>query len=192
MTRDISTEIRTAIASDHVQAFFAVDLLFDDPNKLYFWSGLGAQTIDGIEYTGAGDLLGVSEIQESSDLAAYGATLTLSGIPSNLITLAKSEPYHGRKCLVKFGMVGVGAGGSLDYSAPSSFFTAFSGKMDQMEFNIGPSTSTISLNVESNMIDLRKPRLRRYTDENQQSRHSGDVFFEFVTRLQNESLEWAG
>lgn len=192
MTRDISAEIRTAIASDHVQAFFAVDLLFDDPNKLYFWSGLGTQAINGTTYTGAGDLLGISEIQESSDLAAYGATLTLSGIPSNLITLAKSEPYHGRKCLVKFGMVGSDVTGSIDYSAPSSFFTAFSGKMDQMEFQIGPETSTISLNVESNMIDLRKPRIRRYSDENQQSRHSGDVFFEFVTRLQNESLEWAG
>lgn len=214
--RSLNANISSAINSAALMPFFAVDLLFDSPNQIYLWSGAGDLTIDGQVYTGGGELLQISEIRESSDIAAYGATLTLSGIPSTLIALAKDEPYQGRKALLKFGVIvpasndflllesgdflllesgdkillenGGGAGGVLT----PFFTTVFSGEMDQMNFTIGPETSSISLEVESRLVDLRNPRLRRYSHADQQAKYSGDKFFEFTARLQNERLEWGG
>jgi hypothetical protein len=181
MSRDLDANIVTAIGEKVVQPFFSVDLLFDSPNDLYFWSGFGDLSLDGNTYTGAGELLSVSEMRESSDIAAYGASLSLSGIPNELLSLALSEPYQGRKAIVKFGVV---------YGGSTYASVVFTGEMDQMNIQMGPNTSTISLAVESRLVDLDRPRIRRYTDADQKSRYPGDEAFEFVTRLQDERLEW--
>ncbi len=181
MSRDIASAISNALDDQTISVFWACDLLFDSPNALHFWSGIGDLSLDGETYTGAGDLLGISELRESSDIAAYGATLTLSGIPSSIISVALAEPYQGRKAVVKFG---------VDVGGTKTAFTVFTGEMDQMSISFGADTATISLDVESRMIDLNRPRIRRYTDADQQSRYVGDLAFEFVPRLQSESLEW--
>jgi len=85
------------------------------------------------------------------------------------------------------------AGGGIlleDGSITHTSFTVFTGEMDQMNISYGPETVTISLEVESRLVDLERPRIRRYTDADQRSRYPGDEAFSFVTRLQNESLEW--
>lgn len=183
MSRDLAAVISTALQGSEINVFWACDLLFDSPNDIYLWNGIGDLLLDGKTYTGVGDLLGVSEIKESSDIAAYGAQLSLSGIPSDTISTALNEPYQGRHAIVKFGVI---SGGT------HTAFTVFSGEMDQMTINYGPETVTISLDVESRLVDLERARVRRYTDADQQLRYNGDLAFEFVTRLQEESLQWAG
>jgi len=211
MSRGISSEITHAAEQTRIYPFFAVQLLFDSPNELYFWTGTGDLVYDGVTYTGTGNLMQISEVQESTDIAARGATLTLSGIPSALINLAVSEDYQGRTCNIKFGLIGEGlssgsylkvsdteyleldgAGTLLDvsYEGVANMFDLFTGFMDQMQIDEGPETSTISLSVENKMIDLERPRLRRYTDNDQQARFPGDLAFEFVTRLQTETFDW--
>lgn len=192
MVRTLPTEISNALDNSVVEVFFAVDLLFDSPNEMYLWSGIGEFVDGGITYTGAGNLLQLSDIRESSDIGAYGATLTCSGIPSDLLSLALSEPYQGRVCNVKVGIRAITGISKISSTPPTTLFTAFSGYMDQMNIEEGPETSVISLDVESKLVDLSRPRIRRYTDQSQQSRYSGDLAFEFVTRIQNESLEWGG
>lgn len=181
MSRNLPSAIATALDDDVVYAFWACDLLFDRPNDLYFWSGLGNLSLDGNTYTGAGDLMGISEIRESSDIAAYGATLTLSGIPTNYIGLALAEPYQGRRATVKFGVIVNGV---------KTAVPVFTGEMDQMNITMTPDSITIELDVESRLIDLQRARIRRYTDADQRQRFPNDAAFEFVTRLQNEKLEW--
>jgi len=58
--------------------------------------------------------------------------------------------------------------------------------------DLGRALATIELKIESKMVDLRKPRIRRYTHADQQSRFPTDKIFEFVDRIQTESLEWKG
>lgn len=181
MSRDLPSAIASAIGADTINVFWLCDLEFDAPNDLHFWSGIGDLSLDGTTYTGAGNLLNLSEMRESSDIAAYGAVLTLSGIPSNEIELAQSEPYQGRRAVIKFG---------VDSGGTKTAFTVFTGEMDQMSIRLGPETATITLDVESRLVDLNRPRVRRYTDADHRSRYPGDLAFEFVTRLQGEALEW--
>lgn len=212
MTRGLPSLIVNALEDQAVKPFFAIQLFFDNPNELYLWTGVGELVLDGITYTGAGDMMQVSEVQETTDISAKGASLTLSGIPSDILDLVYAEDYQGRTAKILFGLTGEGiesgsflalngagdllliddSGGFLDISSPgvSELFELFVGTMDQITIDEGPDTSTISLTIESKLIDLERPRIRRYTDANQQSRFSGDLAFEFVTRLQGESLEW--
>lgn len=181
MSRDLPAAVTAAADSSTFQVFWACELLFDSPNELRFWNGYGDLDVDGDTYTGAGNLLDISEIRESSDIAAYGATITLSGIPSSLISLALEEPYQARKAAVRFGIIS----GATVYSS-----VVFTGEMDQMNISFGPDTATISLDVESRLVDLNRARIRRYTDADHQSRYDGDKAFEFVTALQDQRLEW--
>lgn len=209
--RNIPAEVIDAATKPVVRPFFAVDLELDDPNQLYFWSGIGDLTIGSVTYTGAGELLNVSDIRESGDISAQGATLSLSGIPSNLLTLALDEDYQNRICRIKFGLIDfdlisegyllleegsyllLDADGSrldLRQTQPASFFELFTGRLDQMNISDSGETATISVSVESKLIDLERARNRRYTDKAQQDRFAGDVAFEFVNRLQDEDLQY--
>ena len=72
MSRELVSVLSDALDDAQISVFWACDLLFDSPNQLYFWNGIGDLSLDGNVYTGAGELIAVSEMQESSDIAAYG------------------------------------------------------------------------------------------------------------------------
>jgi hypothetical protein len=66
----------------------------------------------------------------------------------------------------------------------------FSGLMDKMTIQDSGDSSVIELTVESKLLRLNKASNWRYTQENHQSRHSGDTFFSYVTDLQNKDIIW--
>ena len=187
MTRTIAASIISKLSNDTVYPFYAVDLNFDS-TPIYAWTGLGEITLNSNTYTGTGQLLQISEVQETQDIAARGMTLTLSGIPSGLLGLALTEPYQGRTCKVYLGFM---TSWENPDSSPDTM-EIFSGYMDQMTIDEGPETSTIGLSVESRLIDLERPRNRRYTSQNQKIRFANDPSFDFVESMQDQKLRWGG
>jgi len=104
MSRDLDADFISALDQPEIFPFFAAQLNFDT-SQLRLWTGLKDLTIDGLAYTGAGNFLQFSQMEETSEIAARGATITLSGIPSDHISLAISEPYQGRLCRIYFGVL---------------------------------------------------------------------------------------
>jgi hypothetical protein len=51
-------------------------------------------------------------------------------------------------------------------------------------------TATVSLQVENVLIDLERPRTRKYTDEEQRKRFPGDASLENVAALQDRQIAW--
>ncbi len=207
MTRTLPATMATGVEAVSIDVFFAIELFFDT-TTLRFWSGLGEATIQGETYVGSGNMIQISSVDESMDISAKGATLTLSGLPSNLLSLALSEPYQGRKCKIFFGLkdnasqflqaengdflqTESGAYFDLTVGEPEAVMTEiFTGFMDQMNIEEAADTSTIALYVESRLIDLQKARERRYTSESQKSRFPNDRGFEFVEDLQRKRFQW--
>jgi hypothetical protein len=179
VSRDIATAIANALDDEVIEPFFAVDLLFDS-GALRFWTGFGDKIINGFTYVGAGTFLSISSIEETAEIAAAGATLTLSGIPSELLSLALSEPYQNRICRIYFGIVG----------SENDMAEIFTGTMDRMDIDEGAETSVIQLAVENRLLDLERERIRRYTNNDQQSRFPGDRGLEFVESIQDRDLFW--
>lgn len=179
MSRDIATVLENALGDEVLDVFYAVDLEFDS-GTLRLWTGYGDKTINGNVYTGTGALMQVSEVQETAELAAAGATLTLAGLPSEILSLALNEPYQNRRARIYFGLAG-----SVDDMAE-----VFTATMDSMDIEEGAETSSIQLTLENRLLDLERARIRRYTNNDQQSRFPGDRGLEFVDDLQDREIFW--
>lgn len=178
MSRLIPSNLLTALTQDVVQPYFAVELLFDTA-PLRLWTGYGDRTINSLTFTGSGDLMGITGLDEVNDLSAKNATLTLTGIPSTLLSLALQEPYQRRKCNIYLGEQSV-----------SDVVQVFSGMMNTMKIVDEAETSTIEMIVDSKMVELERASNWRYTDENHKSRYAGDTFFSYVQSIQDVQIAW--
>ena len=178
MSRTVPADLLTALSQSEVHPFYAVEMDFDTA-PLRFWTGYGDKTIFTNTYTGTGSLLSISGLEEANDLSAKGVTLQLSGVPTEIVSLALQEPYQRRDCKIYFG--------TTDTSAP---IEVFSGLMDKMTIEDSGDSSVIQLTVESKLLRLNKASNWRYTQESHKSRHSGDTFFSYVTDLQNKDIIW--
>jgi len=205
MSRDLSATTIEAINEDTVRPFFAVELMFDGDNVLRMWTGQGTLVLtDGTEWAGAGTLLNISTVEETSELAVKGATITLTGIPSEVISLALSQPYQGRVCNIYIGTFTTGNilqensdyillqdGSRIEVQSTSKGFNSiFSGYMDQMNIAESADTSTIELSVENKLIDLERARVARFTSGYQKSIYPDDLGLDFVEDLQDRNISW--
>lgn len=176
MSRTIPSTLLTALTSGSADLYLALDLDFDTaPVRL--WTGIGDRTIDGNTYTGAGDLLKISMVTESSDLSARGLEVILNGANTSLISYALTENYQYRRCTLYLGEMGV-----------TDVAEIFSGLVNTVEPEDHGDTATITLRAESKLLMLSRPRPRRYTDEDQQAEYPGDTFFAWVSEIQDIRL----
>lgn len=205
MSRDLSSNTIENISQDVVYPFFATELRFDGDNVLRLWTGQGTLVLeDGTNWIGTGNLLDISAIEETSELAVKGATLTLSGVPSEVLSLALSEPYQGRVCNIYFGTLSKGSllqesssyillqdGSRINLeTGEKGFNEIFSGYMDQMNIEESGETSTIQLLVENKLVDLERARVARFTSGYQKSIYAGDLGLDFVEDLQDKQIPW--
>jgi len=205
MSRDLDPSTIKAISQDVVRPFFAVELKFDGDETLRMWTGQGTLVLDnGTQWIGAGNLLDISSIEETAEMAVRGATITLSGVPSEVLSLALSEPYQGRVCNIYFGTFSSGSllketgnyillqdGSRINVeTGEKGFNQLFSGYMDQMNIDDSAETSAIELKVENRLIDLERARVARYTKYYQKSVYPDDDGLNFVEDLQNRKVPW--
>ena len=194
MSRIVPAALVTALGNAQIEPFFAIEMMFDtrtitfngesiDVGPLRLWSGMYDKTISvqgsNQTFTGSGGLLTIGGLEETGDLSAKSVQLTLSGVPSNIISLALQEPYQRRVCRIYFGVESV-----------SDVVEIFTGKMNTMRLLDSEDTATIELTVESKLVELERSANWRYTDENHKSRNSGDTFFTFVQGIQDAQIPW--
>jgi hypothetical protein len=204
MSRDLSNITIESISEDVVYPFFATELRFVD-NIIRMWTGQGTLVLeDGTEWIGLGQLLSISSIEETSEMAVKGATITLSGIPSELLSLALSTPYQGRVAKIYFGTflrdsllqetgnyILLEGGGRINLESMSKGFNElFSGYMDQMNIEESGETSSIELAVENKLIDLERARVARFTSGYQKSIYPDDDGLNFIEDLQDKKIPW--
>jgi len=204
MSRDLSSAVLDVLEDDVVYPFFAIELLFDGDEVLRMWTGLGTLVYQGSSWFGTGNLLQIDVIEETSEIAAKGATVTLSGIPPEVLSLAISEPYQGRQAKIYFGSFSRGI--LLQENAAYILFEdgsrilledrktdlteIFAGYMDQMNIEEAENSSTVQLTIENKLIDLERPRTARFTNAYQKYLYPNDKGLEFVEDLQTKELFW--
>lgn len=180
MARDLHADYTTAVTSAELAPILLFKAEFDS-GDLNLWTGVGDIVWNSDTYTGAGNLLEVTAVEETQDLKANGVQFTLSGISASIIATALTEDYQGRDVSIWFGLLESGA-------VKADPFLLFKGRMDVMTIDESADTATIMLTAESVLIDLERPNERRYTDEDQQTEYAGDLGFEFVASLQEKEI----
>jgi len=225
MSRNLE-QVQNIVELDEIFPFFAIEIYFKEGEltfgdetisggPLYFWTGLGEITIGGITYTGAGQFLQISEVTDTADLRAAGATVTMSGLPVEIISLALQQPYQGRLCKIKFGMMNANRNNTVDEEGtiivledrsaldnsegdPAILIPLFTGYMDQMNISENPDSATVVLSLENKLIDLEVQKAERYTSEFQKKKYrklypnatDTDKAFDYLNDLVNKPLDW--
>lgn len=183
MTRDLTAGMQAEVVKAALTPILLFEGLFDS-GALRFWTGLGVLNWGGYEWTGSGNLVQISDLAESQELKAVGATVTLSGIPSELISVALAEDYQGRQCNCYIG--------ALDDAGRiiADPYLLFGGIADVMEISDSGETASIAVNIESRLIDLERAREHRYEHEDQQTIYDGDLGLEYVSSIQDVPIVW--
>lgn len=134
-------------------------------------------------YLGVGNLGSISAVPEGAELQSYAVQLTLSGIPAALISLALADQYQGREARLYLALL------DEQHSVSGTPLLIFRGQMDTLDIELG-QTATLTLTVQSRLADWERPRLRRYTNEDQQTDYPDDKGFEFVAQMAEKTIYW--
>lgn len=203
MSRELAPLVLGELSRAVLEPFFTVELDFDS-GPLYMWTGYGNLIIGDKTYIGAGQLLNISSVSETTEMEAKGATITVSGIPSSFLSVALQEPYQGRECRIFFAVT---VGEELQLESGDFILTeagdiiltedsgvqlteVFSGELDQMNIEESAETAVVSVTAENVLVKLERPVVRRFSDQDQKSRFPNDKGLEFVAGLQDKEILW--
>lgn len=183
MARSLSAGMITEVTAKSLSPILLMKAEFDS-GDLNLWTGIGSLTYNGDTYVGAGNLIGVSAVKESIGVEAHGVNFSLSGLPTSLISLALTEDYQGRAASCWF--AALDSAGAL----VSSPYLLFKGRMDVLEILEGGETATLTMRCENLLIDFRRQKTRRYSDDDQKEAYSTDRGLEFVDQMQDREIIW--
>ena len=177
MVRSLTAGMVTEVTAAKLAPILLIKMEFDS-GDLNLWTGIGDLVFSGDTYTGAGDLLAFSPIEETDELKAVGLTGTLSGIPSSIISIALAEDYMGRAVTVWLGALTGDPPALVADPEP-----IFAGLIDTMPIQDAGETATIQIQAENRLARLEESRARRYTPEDQAIDYPGDKGLDFVVAL---------
>lgn len=180
--RDLTSAMQTEVGKTEVAPFLMFEGEFIN-GKVRIWSGYGALIWNGFEWSGTGTLIQISSVTETNETSANGITVTLSGIPSELISLALAEVKQGASGKVYLGLLE----GQNVINDP---ILLFSGKLDVPTISDDGETAVITISYESRLIDLERPRVNRYTPEDQKRLFPGDLGLDYVPSIQDKKITW--
>jgi hypothetical protein len=124
----------------------------------------------------------MGEIKEGITVRADGTKLQLSGVDSTLLGDAENDIQVGAPAVILLAMM---SGATVVDTC-----TLFSGIVSNSQMALGPGAGTITLELESKMINGSRASNRRYTSTDQNTYYPGDTFF-FNVEIQNDlALIW--
>ena len=180
----IDSSIVGKLEGDHVFVFWAVKAEFDTADvRLHTWKD--ELTINSETYEGAGTLLSIGDISDSSELKSDGVTVAISGMDTTVLGYALTENYQNRPITIFMGYLDGGG------TKVSGVMTAFKGRMQAITITDDPQgASTVVVESENRLVDLRRPSNLRYTKESQKFIDSTDTAFNRVQQVQKQEIYW--
>lgn len=181
-TRDATAALITASKQPELRSVYFFRAEFDSGTGA-FHTRLGDIIFEGVTYKGIGSLGSISAIEESSEIQANNVRVTLSGIDGTNITIALTEKYQNKPCLIHYGLL------DDNYALVVSPVLIFKGALDTMDISVG-DVATVSVLCQNRFADWQKAKPRYYTDTEQKKLFPGDRGFELMQESQERKILW--
>ncbi len=184
MARTVDAALLAALQAKTVGLAFLFEGFFAG-NTVRFWSGIGVLLWNGVNWYGAGELIALGPAQETAEMKAVGVSITLSGIPPDLLGMVFLELRQGQRVNVYIA--------ALDTQTQVMIGTPciyFSGRVDVAQIDDAADTASITLQVENRFVDFEKQRSLFYTPATQALFYPGDTGFAQVAALQDQKIFW--
>jgi hypothetical protein len=182
MSRALDPSMAAALATGKISPFFMAQLSFKTQMQ-WVWTGTGTLVWNSQAFVGVGSVAKIGTIQEGTDVHAYGTTVTLSGIDPVLLGECMTDMEPGAQATLWMGLL---ANGNIIGSP----YQLFKGTMDQPTVSVGVDTISITLALETKMLDLSRASNRRYTSADQRHYHPTDSAFGWVESLNDQADVW--
>lgn len=192
-TRQLTDKFKERLAESYQSGiFFSLKATFDS-DTIRMWSGyedisLPTGSSNANEtYLGSGNLIRMSEINETREIQSDGINIQLSYITPEIMTIATTENYQNRPIEIRMGFLD---GKNKDSVAGTMII--FKGRVTNITINDDPTNPTIEVQAENRMVDLTRPSNFRYTNESQKflSGNTNDTFMRFVKSIQDKEILW--
>jgi len=147
-------------------------------------NNIGTYTWGGEDWVGVGSLGSVSQLEEGADVSPYGITINVSALDADVSGAALNEDYFMRPVEIYIGAL------SSDDELLNTPLQMWAGHMDVMDLTAGAENDQISIKCESELAAFDKSSNLKYTTQSQQDFYPGDVFFDFLPKIEGAKIRW--
>lgn len=183
MGRDLTESYQNEIEGLSLNPAIFVQFQFLDGN-LNLWSGYTDIIFNSEIFVGSGNVLAVDRIEETQEFKANSVSFSLNGLNSALIASSLTANYQGRTAIMWFAVM------DNNRNIIATPYQLFKGRMDIISFSDNGDTADFNIKCESNIIDIRKVRERRYTPEDQKIDYPDDAGLDFIPKIQDIEIAW--
>jgi len=142
---------------------------------------------NGYEYTGAGDLIGIEDLDLSADLTTIGVTLTLSGIDPAYRSEIDSGGF--KKAPIEVLLATVPEDTNIVPDNTAIYYHRGTCDTPNTVIDHDAGEMQIEISTESILGNLSKvPDLCRTSQASHTARHAGDDFFKYVASISQEEI----
>ena len=181
MPRAISSDMVAALAAPILRPVLFVSIAFVSETA-YLWSGTGSVSWNSHTWTGAGSLMSVANIEDAAQVEAKGIQISLSGFDASLLSEATTDYQLGLPANVYLGLY------DDTFTLIADPLVCWSGRTDQPSFQVGGTDASITINCETELVDMNVAVDRRYTNEDIQRDNPGDLGCMFVNGIQEMTI----
>jgi hypothetical protein len=157
-----------------------VEFAFDEGSE-YFWSGENAISWNSTTWQGGGLIGSISMEEENQDMKARRVVFTVNNVDRLYYATAVQTQYRNRPCRIWINTLN-SAGSSVTNS-----HLLEEGRMDTMSIN---ADGTLTLTVESRLLDLFRPNRYTMTTASHNRVKAGDLFYDYVPFMPSAELPW--
>jgi len=176
MSRGLTTALGNALTSSSFRPILLVEIDFggsflrlSDQDRDITWNS--------VTWLGDGLLRAPRGMNESSDLKQTGAQIVLSGANSAITSLIFNDAEHSSTVKIYFGCL------DSSFAVIADPYEIFSGYVDVPEITDDGTSTSLTINCESDLVILERASELRFTHEMQQQFYPGDKAFEYVPQV---------
>lgn len=144
---------------------------------------------ESVDWTGVGGLGRIGAVESNDDIRPKELQLDLLGFPVEMLQngTLRAPQYKGRPARWIFALIDpeAASGSQVVYAKTMHYY------IDTVDYAVTPEGGGCRVTLEHESTYAARQSVRRYSDQDQQARHPGDKFFEFLAYLASgRSIRW--
>ena len=178
MTRNLTSSIKTALATNDIRPFHLLTIGFSTPVNFTDSTYSLTSSISGssVTYSPSSFIIGVSDFTEEIDVTKSTLNISLSGADQTFISTVLNENVTNDEVTIFRGLL------NTDNSIIADPFLLYKGNIENFAINENTKQSVVNLSVVSHWADFEKKNGRKTNNTSQQRFFSTDVGMNFSSQ----------
>ena len=175
MTRNLTSSIKTALATNDIRPFHFLTINFSTPVNFTDCSFSLTSSVSGssVTYTPSDFIIGISDFTEEIDVTKSSLLISLSGADQTFISTVLNENITNDEVTIFRGLL------TNTNQIISDPFLLYKGNIENFAINETTKESIVNLSVVSHWADFEKKNGRKTNNTSQQRFFSTDVGMDF-------------